>query len=200
MSEVVALKVSDIDSKRMAIRIEQGSPNLVIEQKGPQLSFNPAPTVVSSAKVDVGSIRWIVGLRLLRAFRRFPYKLRRCECGRLKNVLGSGISHHKRAELSISPGKSKWIIGPVSPSGGRPQSRSFDNCFRIAVASQTRGSEVGTKLSLETIAEQSDRTSSRSAFANATPSLTSFHFVGQIPARQSPRLPELRISQRLQEI
>jgi hypothetical protein len=64
------------------------APTFVIEQQGPQLSFNPAPTVVSSAKVDVGSIRWIVGLRLLRAFRRFPYKLRRCECGRFENRSG----------------------------------------------------------------------------------------------------------------
>jgi hypothetical protein len=44
--------------------------------------------------------------------------------------------------------KSKWIIGPVSPSGGRSQAE-LDNCFRIAV-SPTRGSEVGPNL-LETI-------------------------------------------------
>ena len=65
-----------------------GSPDLVIEQQVPQFSFKPALIVVSSANLDVVAIRWIVGLKLWRAFRRFPYKLRRCECGRFENRSG----------------------------------------------------------------------------------------------------------------
>ena len=88
-----------------------GRPDFVIEQQGPQLSFKPAPTVVSLTKVDVGSVRWILGqvVKLLRAFRRFPYKLRRCECGRFE---------YRSGEWDIASFASflcRRTIGPVSP-------------------------------------------------------------------------------------
>jgi hypothetical protein len=117
------------------------------EQQVPQFSFKPAPIVVSSANLDVVAIRSIVGLKQWKAFRRFPYKLRRCECGRFENRSGEWISRH-RSELSIFAESPSGSLGRsrLAAGGHKP---SFDNCFRIAV-SQTRGSEVGPNL-LETI-------------------------------------------------